>query len=359
MTAARHLGNLGNAMGAELTLQQLLGRLLDRPIAFQRAFVRLGAGTDGALMISQAMYWSNRTDDADGWFYKTQTEWEEETGLTRSAQETTRKKLVKAGALEEKKQGVPCRLYYRVNLPGIIEKLSAGQAPSSLQGSSKLGCAKPANKDAETPQASLQDSSTQACGVPANIHTEITTETTADIPAAGAAAPSQPGEEIPVLEGELVEDDAPENTPGTEPPSDKPRVEIPADMPGPKDPQAKTYKPWANYAIAYRKRYKVWPAWNATAAGQISQLVDRMGAELAPKVAAYYVTINDSRLINDCHPVSLLLRGCEGYRTQYLTGRQMNGTTARQLEQSQANLNAAQTAAESLRAKEGKRNAFL
>lgn len=47
--------------------------------------------------------------------------------------------------------------------------------------------------------------------------------------------------------------------------TDAPRVEIPADMPGPKDQTCKTFKVWANYAMAYRKRYSAWPVWNAKA----------------------------------------------------------------------------------------------
>ncbi|WJY13636.1 hypothetical protein PCO82_13785 [Pectobacteriaceae bacterium CE90] len=87
--------------------------VLDRPIAFQRSFVRMGAGITGALLLSQLIYWTNRTN-ADGWIYKTQEEWEEETGLTRYEQESARKKLRGLGVLvEQKKRGsgktvLPC-----------------------------------------------------------------------------------------------------------------------------------------------------------------------------------------------------------------------------------------------------------
>ncbi len=67
-------------------------------------------------MLSQAVYWSSRTNDSEGWFYKSQVEWEAETGLTRYEQESAHKKLVKLGFMQEKKQGLPCKLYYRVDL---------------------------------------------------------------------------------------------------------------------------------------------------------------------------------------------------------------------------------------------------
>jgi len=140
----------------------------------------------------------------------------------------------------------------------------------------------------------------------------------------------------------------------------QPRCEIPADMPGPKDQSCKTFKAWANYAMAYRKRYHAWPVWNAKTAGQVGQLIARLGIEVAHHVAAYFLAINDARLINGCHNLGDLLAKAEAYHTQWVTNRQMNSTTARQQEQTQANINAAQEAADSiLNGKGGQRNAFL
>lgn len=130
-----------------------------------------------------------------------------------------------------------------------------------------------------------------------------------------------------------------------------PRCEIPADMPGPKDPSCKTFKAWANYAMAYRSRHGAWPVWNAKAGGQIGQLVDRLGIDVAHHVAAYFVRINDSKLVSRLHSLGDLLQNAEAYHTQWVTNRQMTGTTARQIEQTQANYSAAEQALEALRAK--------
>ena len=142
---------------------------------------------------------------------------------------------------------------------------------------------------------------------------------------------------------------------------DAPRIEIPADMPGPKDQSCKTFKAWANYAMAYRRRYHCWPVWNAKAAGQLGNLVDRLGADVAHHVSAYFLGINDARLIGDCHSLNNLLAKAEGYHTQWATNSQMNGRTARQLEDTQANINAAQEASRRIRERGegGKKNAFL
>lgn len=133
--------------------------------------------------------------------------------------------------------------------------------------------------------------------------------------------------------------------------SDTPRCEIPADMPGPKDPSCKTFKAWANYAMAYRSRHGAWPVWNAKSGGQIGQLVDRLGMDVAHHVAAYFVRINDSKLVNRLHSLGDLLQNAEAYHTQWVTNRQMTGITARQIEQTQANYSAAEQALEALRAK--------
>ncbi|EMO3472408.1 helix-turn-helix domain-containing protein [Pseudomonas aeruginosa] len=115
---------------------------------------------------------------------------------------------------------------------------------------------------------------------------------------------------------------------------------------------------WSAYAAAYQLRYGTHPVRNSKVNGQVRDLLKRLGAEEAPAVAAYFVGINDAYLIRNCHDLGSLLARAESYRTQWATDRQMNGTTARQLERTQANLNAAKEAAESIR-EEGRANAFL
>lgn len=131
--------------------------LLDRPIAFQRSFIRLNIGVTAALFLSQMTYWTNRSDD-DGWVYKTQEEWEEETGLSRYEQEGARKKLRSIGVLLEKKKGVPARLFYKIDNDVLFQALVA------------------ANKNAEKPHTGMRKTSKQVSGKPANFLTENTTE---------------------------------------------------------------------------------------------------------------------------------------------------------------------------------------
>jgi hypothetical protein len=115
---------------------------------------------------------------------------------------------------------------------------------------------------------------------------------------------------------------------------------------------------WDAYTIAYLERYGVEPVRNAKVNGQVAQLVQRLGADEAPGVAAFYVTINDSFFIRASHEFGLLVSRAEGIRTQWLTGRQVNAVTARQMENTQANISAAQEASRRI-LEGGQANAFL
>lgn len=141
----------------------------------------------------------------------------------------------------------------------------------------------------------------------------------------------------------------------------QPRVEIPADMPGPKDQTCKTFKVWANYAMAYRKRYNAWPVWNAKTGKQMALLVDRLGADVAHHVAAHFLKTSDATVLRKCHSLNELLANAESYHTQWVTGQRINGTTARQMERTEANLSAAEEAAQMVLAKRqsGDRNEYL
>lgn len=151
--------------------------LLDRPIAYHRCFVWLGAGITGAVFLSQALYWTRRTNDQNGWFYKSQAEWEEETGLTRHEQDGARKKLCALGVLEEIRRGVPARLFYRLNMNRLREILVKGKPLKPVR---NQDCRNSANWNAENQQARLPQTDEQDCHELANITentTEITTET--------------------------------------------------------------------------------------------------------------------------------------------------------------------------------------
>jgi hypothetical protein len=98
-----------------------LDDLLDRPIAYNPAFKKITGSTVAGIFLSQAWYWSKR--HADGWFWKTQKEWEDETGLTRHEQDTARKHCLRVGVIEEDLKGVPATVHYKVNKQKVYELL--------------------------------------------------------------------------------------------------------------------------------------------------------------------------------------------------------------------------------------------
>ena len=131
-------------------------RLLDAPISFHRCLVEPCKGVAGALFMSQAIYWTNRTKHADGWFYKTAKEWHEETGLTDEIQATIRKKLGKdgLGIIEEKLQGLPAKLWYRVNIERLDELLGDDgiDAEATFRGGRKLSSVEDGNLAPSSPE---------------------------------------------------------------------------------------------------------------------------------------------------------------------------------------------------------------
>lgn len=100
-----------------------LDDLLDRPIAFNPAFKRMTGSTNAAIMLSQEFYWTKRTSNPDGWFYKTMKEWSEETGLTDDELLGARKILKDLGIHEEKLKGVPATVHYRLIKEKVYELL--------------------------------------------------------------------------------------------------------------------------------------------------------------------------------------------------------------------------------------------
>jgi len=151
---------------ANRTLRIVLG---DRPIAYHPILAHVFESACAALFLSQLLYWDSTMPDSkhegrDGWIYKTGKEWLAETGLCRREQEDAREKLRASGVVEEKRAGVPCRLWYRVRfdeLERMIELYIAHSTPTSLEPVCKL----------------VGDQSTNRLDTSAQTITENTTET--------------------------------------------------------------------------------------------------------------------------------------------------------------------------------------
>jgi len=112
------------AISAELLLE-----VFDMPVSFHRCLVPVAGGVTSALMLSQAIWTTQTLDTAEGgWFMQSQEQWTQETGLTRWEQETARRALRQAGLLEERRVGMPAKLWFRVRPEAVVRALQASVA---------------------------------------------------------------------------------------------------------------------------------------------------------------------------------------------------------------------------------------
>ncbi len=122
-----------NARAQDLGITpELLLDVFDTPVTFHRCLVPVSGGVNAALLLSHAIWTTQALDgEADGWFVKSQEQWSEETGLSRWEQETARRALRDAGLLEERRVGMPARLWFRVRASAVWAALKAQAATSA------------------------------------------------------------------------------------------------------------------------------------------------------------------------------------------------------------------------------------
>lgn len=110
---------------------QLLLDVFDAPVSFHRCLVPVTGGITSALLLSQAIWTSQWLEPAaEGWFLRSQDEWTQETGLSRWEQESARRALRRSGLLEERRIGMPARLWFRVRPDAVWRALQAAAGQS-------------------------------------------------------------------------------------------------------------------------------------------------------------------------------------------------------------------------------------
>lgn len=97
--------------------------LRSRPVAYLPDITKAAGSVKAGLFLSQLLYWADKSND--GWVFRTQEY--KETGLSRREQEGARRILKRAGVLEEKREGIPAKVCYRVNYQRLAEILQGGQ----------------------------------------------------------------------------------------------------------------------------------------------------------------------------------------------------------------------------------------
>ncbi|PPK41460.1 hypothetical protein B0G57_1292 [Trinickia symbiotica] len=196
---------------AEARLIHLIAQLLGNRevISYSPPLARAIGDVEATIFLCQACYWQSQIG-VDEWFYKlrdaernadgrmqaprdaSRQSWEWETGLSRTRQESARRRLKLLGLLEESLQGIPAKLYYRVNLDRLTEFLLetrehqlAGILPTGREGCSRQGGRKASSKPDETTPTNTETT--------AEISNTDTTTTPPAIPARSASGSADAG----------------------------------------------------------------------------------------------------------------------------------------------------------------------
>lgn len=110
-------------------------------LTFQARAVRV-FGPAAGIFARHLLFWDGRGHDAGGHVYKSASEWQNETGLSRRQQEKARKLLKKRAVLEEKKMVGPdgrLRLYFRLDLPRLMDALDPRPETDRMLSNSEQG----------------------------------------------------------------------------------------------------------------------------------------------------------------------------------------------------------------------------
>jgi DNA-binding transcriptional regulator YhcF (GntR family) len=106
---------------------------------------------------------------------------------------------------------------------------------------------------------------------------------------------------------------------------------------------------WEAYTAEYSARYGAPPERNASVNGKLTQFINRVGAENAPAIAEFFVTLNEHWYIQRMHQVGDLLRDAEKIATQWRTGIVSTRQAAQEQERRQAQRTNFQAAAQKLK----------
>lgn len=173
-----------------MRLTDFLQGVSSRQVQYYPDLVPILGSVTATILFGQLLYWRGKEATQDGWLYKSQAEIQQETALTREEQETARKKMRETGVLRERKKGIPCRLWYWLDLDKVnvlwqenYENHKNGQIPQTCERENhKQESVKAASKNEALPQATT------------DITTEITTKTknTTQTPSSSLSTPIIP-----------------------------------------------------------------------------------------------------------------------------------------------------------------------
>jgi hypothetical protein len=158
-------------------------------IPIPRIYVEMTGDYAAAALLNQILYWSERTNDTDGWFYKSYADWQEELCLSqyqvnriidgdkRSQKKTIRlRDLGVETMLKKSKKGAPT-VHYRLDESVFVNALT--KHLDSKKTSIINNVDNPIINIVNNPLSTLSIMDNEQCSQ--SLRTEITTENTAEI----------------------------------------------------------------------------------------------------------------------------------------------------------------------------------
>lgn len=95
-----------------------------RGVFVHKIFIEMTGDLNAAAMLSQILYWSDKTKNPEGWFYKTTDEWQDEIGIS-YAQQRRAYKIIKPLGIQHRLKRVESgatKAHYRVDWDTFVEK---------------------------------------------------------------------------------------------------------------------------------------------------------------------------------------------------------------------------------------------
>ncbi len=105
----------------------------EKTIAYNAGLAKALGSVKAAVLMSQLLFWEGKGRDKE-WFYKTIEEIYNETGLSRSEQDTAIKLCKQMGVLKIILKGIPPKRHFKINADQLVKIIS------KLQETDKTSC---------------------------------------------------------------------------------------------------------------------------------------------------------------------------------------------------------------------------
>lgn len=144
--------NIDESLAPELQSGAIpdLDTLLQQPLLFHRVFLQITGDIAAAWVLNEVYYWTRQRGQ---WFSCGLERWEAEYGVKRRAFKSAVAQLSRLGLLDIKKEGLPLRLSYRVNLAALCTEIRKVTRALQFVQNAKLDCTKRKTALAETPNS--------------------------------------------------------------------------------------------------------------------------------------------------------------------------------------------------------------